>query len=457
MYLAAEKAQGLRSPKPRFEARNPALVLAVMGAVSFMVAFDVTALNVALPGLGRELAVGLDTLQWVAAAYALASASLLLAAGALCDRWGAYRFFLIAVVSFGASSALCGLGGGATSLIVARVLQGASAAALLPASMALLTDAYPDTQRRSRAMAAWGGISATALVMGPLAGGYLAQAWGWRSIFFVNVPLCLLALPLTWAAAGRPPHLKRAWDLPGQVAATMALFALSFAIIEGHSFGWATPPIVGMALAGVLALGVFLVIERRQRQPMLPPALFASGGFTAAVLAGFAYNLAYYGALFCLPIALQARGVASSQAGLMLVPMTATTALLASASGWVAARTGTRTAIGAGMLCGAAGACTLLVLDWSHWSLAVGGMLVGAAGATLPLIVATALAHLPAGRVGIGTGVFNTARQSGGALGVAMLGAMLQGEESRADHALAAIALVFAAASAWVFFRLERV
>ncbi len=423
--------------------RSPALVLAALGISSFMVTLDVTALNVALPSIGEMFGLPLSALQWVASAYTLVFASLLLTAGASSDRWGARPVFLGALTFFTLASAACGLANSATELVAARAVQGLGAAAILPSSMALLTNAFPLAAHRARAVAIWSGISATALVAGPLIGGFLVQTLGWRSIFFVNVPVCLLVLTIAFTCAGRPKTHRRALDPAGQLLAASALFTITFSAIEARQYGWTSPAIAGALGIGLIAALLFLAVEHHRHDPMLPLSLFRSRTFAASVAAAFLYNLSYYGALFVLPVTLQAQGASPLLAGVMLIPMTLSTAVLATASGWIVSYIGARALAALGMLAGALGAATLVSFGLTSWSMTVGGLFVGIGGGTLPLIVAAALSSVPSARVGVGSGVLNAARQSGGAMGIAILGALLQGVPLNAGLALTAIAAVF--------------
>lgn len=440
------------SPEQIVGVQSPALVLAALGISSFMVTLDVTALNVALPSIGNMFGLPLSALQWVASAYTLVFASLLLTAGVSSDRWGARPVFLSALTFFTLASAACGLANSATELVAARAVQGLGAAAILPSSMALLINAFPQAGQRARAVAIWSGISATALVAGPLIGGFLVQTLGWRSIFFVNLPVCLMAFTMAFACAGRPTTHRRAFDPAGQLLAASALFTITFAAIQARQYGWTSAVIAGALAIGVAAALIFLAVEHRSRDPMLPMSLFESRTFSASVGAAFLYNLSYYGALFVLPVTLQAQGYAPLSVGIMLIPMTLSTAVLATASGWIVRYIGARALAALGMLAGAFGSVTLVAFGTTSWSMGVGGLLIGMGGGTLPLIVAAALSSVPAARVGVGSGVLNAARQSGGALGIAVLGSSLQGVSLKAGLALTTIAAVFFAGAILTFF-----
>jgi DHA2 family methylenomycin A resistance protein-like MFS transporter len=432
---------------------SAAPVLVSVALSSFMVALDVTALNVALPSIGHDLATGMDRLQWIAGAYTLVFASLLLSAGALSDRLGARKVFLFALLVFTSSSVACGLAQGVVELIAARAIQGIGAALMLPSSMALLVEAYPDPKARAKAVALWGGISALALVSGPLLGGVLVELVDWRSIFYLNVPFCLIALGCCAVRSSCLAIQPRSIDWEGQMLSALALVSLIFALIEGPVWGWGNAWVIATLLVALVSGAVFIYSQQVQREPMLPLNLFESRTFSAAIGAGFLQTLAYYGSLFVLPFALQGQGRTPVEIGLAMIPMTIATGVMASLSGRLSNAFGARSAGAAGMLCGALGAALLALYGMDRVSLALGGLLIGLGGATLPVIVGACLASVPSGKVGVGSGVLNAARQSGGVTGIALLGATLE-ESGRATGALSIIALSFVAAALLTVLRL---
>jgi len=432
---------------------SAAPVLVSVALSSFMVALDVTALNVALPSIGRDLATGMDRLQWIAGAYTLVFASLLLSAGALSDRLGAKKVFLFALLVFTSSSLACGLAQGVVELIAARAIQGIGAALMLPSSMALLVEAYPDPKARAKAVALWGGISALALVSGPLLGGMLVELVDWRSIFYLNVPFCLIALGCCVIRSSRLAIQPRSIDWAGQMLSALALVSLIFALIEGPGWGWDNAWVIVTLLVALVSGAAFIYSQQAQREPMLPLNLFESRTFSAAIGAGFLQTLAYYGSLFVLPFALQGQGRTPVEIGLAMIPMTIATGGMATLSGRLSNAFGARSVGAAGMLCGALGAALLALYGMDRVSLVLGGLLIGLGGATLPVIVGACLASVPSGKVGVGSGVLNAARQCGGVTGIALLGASL-GESGRATGALSIIALSFFAASLLTVLRL---
>lgn len=425
------------------------LALGALGASSFMVTLDTTALHVALPTISRDLGGGLTALQWIANAYTLVFAGVLLTAGALADRQGARRVFLAALVFFVVASLLCGLAWSVEVLVAARVVQGLGAAAILPSSMALLVQAYAEPRARARALGVWSAISATALVAGPLLGGFLSGTVGWRAIFFLNLPVGLAALVIAWFTLGTPQRRQRALDMPEQVLGITVLAGLVFAMTEGQTLGWTSWPVLGGLLVGFAASVLFLLQEQRHPDPMLPLTLFHAWRFSAAVTSAFLFNLAYYGALFVLSLSLQAAEARPQEVGLLFVPMTASTAVGALLLGQVVARFGPQIPATVTLLTGAVGSLVLLIWGLGPLPFLVGGILIGVGGATLPAIVAATLDNVPEGRTGIGSGVLNASRQAGGAFGVAILGTLLGVTSPGAPWlALVAVAVTFVAGAA---------
>ncbi|SKD01846.1 drug resistance transporter, EmrB/QacA subfamily [Burkholderia sp. YR290] len=446
-----------RDPSSVPASASPAVARAALVAValgSLMTALDVTALNVALPGIGHAFAVGIDRLQWIAGAYTLMFASLLLATGSASDRLGARSTFVAGLVVFMGASIACGGAPRIGSLIAARAAQGLGAAIMLPSSMALLAAAYPDPARRARAIALWGGISAVGLVAGPVVGGLLCELTNWRAIFYLNAPFCLVAIGATLRCGERRAEHACAFDPCGVALSAAALAAITFALIEAPVLGWRAPAIVTTLAVGMAAACALVAVERRVAEPMLPPQLFASPAFAASVGVAFLQTFAYFGTLFVLPVALQVYGDEPLAVGLRLAPMTITTGVAATLSGRLAEAFGARRVMALGMLAGAVGALLSCLFGVAQGPFVLAALLLGTGGATLPLIVASALAEVPSQRAGIASGVVNAARQSGGVLGIACLGALMNNDHVDARLALLVIAAAFCSAAALSFARL---
>jgi len=405
------------------------LALVVICLGYFMVIVDTTVVNVALPAIGRDLHGGVTGLQWVVDAYTLSFAGLLLTGGALAERLGGRRVFGGGLTIFGAASAACGLAPGLGILVAARLVQGAGAALLVPSSLVLLQAAYPTRAGRARAFGAWGAIAGVGAAAGPIIGGLLVTAWSWRGVFFLNLPFALAAMALAGRAA--PPTGRRARDvdLPGQLLGIAGLGLLTWSLVRAGQAGWTSPPVLaGLALAAAAGAG-FVGAEHRAADPMLPLPLLRRPAFAAGSAVGLLINLGFYGQLFLMSLYLQDdRGYSALAAGLALLPEAALLIVASTASGRIMARTGPRPPMLAGLVLGGAGLLGLAVAG-AHTSYALLVAPMAAAGfgmaLTMPAATASVIEAAPADRGGIASGVINAARQSGGVLGVALLGSMV--------------------------------
>ncbi|GAA4509739.1 MFS transporter [Actinoallomurus oryzae] len=440
----------------------PSRARTTLFAASFgflMVSLDATIVNVALPTLGRRLGAGLTGLQWVVDGYTLMFAAFQLIGGSLSDRLGARRAFATGLSLFVLASLACGLAGTPGVLIAARFVQGLGAAVQLPASLAMIRHAYPDASARSRALGVWAAAGGAAVAAGPVLGGLLLASLGWRSLFLVNLLIGGVGLLMTWRADATPAARGRPLDLPGQAAVVLALCGLTFGFIEAGRLGWASPP-VAAALATAVACGVFFVWwERRVSEPLLPMRLFARPVFSAASVAGFAQNFAYYGIVFLLSLFLQnERGDSALATGLIFLPMSIAAMGSNMLGGRLTARLGPRVPMIGGQLLFAAGLLTLLVAGTgaSNPVIWLATVPVGiGAGAVVPAMTSAVLETVEPGHAGVASAELNTARQVGGAVGVALFGGLVAGDLGhglRLSLAIAAAALLLSAAAAarWV-------
>jgi DHA2 family methylenomycin A resistance protein-like MFS transporter len=393
-----------------------------------MLSLDATAVNVALPGIGRTLGGTTAGLQWVVDAYTLMFAALLISAGALSDRFGARRLFGIGLAAFMIASAACGLAPALGLLIGGRAVQGCAAAIMLPASLALVRQAFPDPARRARAIARWSVGGAVAIAAGPVAGGVLTSAVSWRAIFFINLPVGLVTLVLL-ARAPQSPRRAVPLDPAGQVTAIAGLGALTFGVIEGGENGFGRPLVLGCLLLAAVAMAAFVVAEARAVHPMVPLGTFRSRTVTVCVAIGFAINVAFYGLIFVLSLYFQRiLGEPAVTAGLMFLPMTA---LLSSAnltSAKVAARFGPRLTIWTGLGVSTLGMLALLLVCSRPDHLLLTAVMVPAGlglGFALPSLTVVLLDAIPADQAGLAAGMLNSSRQIGGTLAVAVFGALV--------------------------------
>lgn len=392
----------------------------------FLVLFDATAVNVATGGIAKSLGASVITLQWVLNAYTVAFAALMLTAGSLGDRWGSRRVYQGGAALFAVASAVCAMAPDAAVLVAARAVQGIGAAAVVPCSLALIAHRYPEPAARARALGIWGGVSGIGLTAGPVVGGWLVAALGWRSVFLVVVPIAAVSIALIAARTAEVPrHSAARLDLLGQVLAIASLVALTAALTMTSTLGWSSVPVLGLLAAAVLGGACFVVTEHRVGEPMLPPELFRSGAFSGASGVGLLFNFGLYGVLFSVTIFLE-RTLRQSTAitGVALLPLTAVITLGALFSGRVTNRFGPRVPMALGLSGGLLGTCLLAAFgDHSGAvALAVFGAIMGCVGLCMPAMTGVALAGTGPQRAGLGAATLNAARQAGGALGVALLG-----------------------------------
>lgn len=396
----------------------------------FMVILDTMVVNVALPALSSSLHTGTTGLQWIVDAYSLVFAALLLSAGALADRRGAKAVFQGGIAVFAVGSLACGLAPSTGTLIGARALQGLGAALAVPSSLALLVAAYPDMAARRRAFGIWGAVAGIAAGTGPVVGGALVSALGWRSIFLANVPIAVAGLALAAKVLPSTPKRPHGIDLPGQLVGICALSGLTFALIDVGTRGW-TSPLVEAGGAVFACFGIaFVAIERRAAQPMLPLSLFSSATFSSATAVGLLINLGFYGQLFVMSLYLQTvRGFSPLLAGVALVPEAGMAVIGSIASGRVMSRAGPRLPMVLGMGIGGVGllGLTILVGPHSGYGQLVAPLVATGFGMSLTMPAATSavMEAAPAERSGLASGTVNAARQVGGVIGVALLGSLI--------------------------------
>jgi MFS transporter, DHA2 family, methylenomycin A resistance protein len=404
------------------------VVLVVMCVGYFLVLLDVTVVNVALPSIGADLGTGVDGLQWVVDGYAIALASLMLAGGTVGDLHGHKRVVLSGLAIFGAASLGCALAPDTAVLVASRVLQGVGAALLLPGTLAVIAHAYPERGEQARAIGIWAGIGSVALPAGPLLGGALIEGIGWRAVFFINVPIVIAAFAaaLVVVRESTDPQGRRL-DAAGVALGALTLAAAIFAIIDAGHGGRIAAVAIAVAV-GLAALGAFVATERAQAEPMLPLKLFRRADFSAANAIAGAMNLGTLGLLFVLTLYLQrVQGRSALEAGLAVVPLFAPLTVLAPLAGRLTARVGSRWPMAGGLLISAVGVALLTSVDAHASFLALlPGLLLWGIGMGLltPAVVAAAVGSVPGERAGLASAVNNTARQTGGAIGIAACGAL---------------------------------
>jgi EmrB/QacA subfamily drug resistance transporter len=415
---------------------NPWLVLAVLTTGFFMIMLDTTIVNVAIPAMSAGLRISLDQILWVLNSYILVYAVLLITAGRLGDLYGQRNLFAAGLAIFTAASALCGFAQDANQLIVARVLQGVGGALLTPQTLAILTSLFPP-ERRGAAFGIWAGVAGLATLAGPTLGGAIVTYIDWRWIFFVNVPIGIAALGLTFAIIpDLRPGRHHGWDVVGTILATTGLFGVIFGLIEGERFNWGQigstvimiPEVIG---AGVVLLVLFVIWERYQPEPLVPLSLFEERNFAVAnwMAAAIAFGMM---SLF-LPIIIylqSVRNFSALTAGLTLAPMSLTSMVVAPIAGRMADRIGGKYILMTGVLVFAIGFGTLTFVagpDSTWITFLVPAIVAGAGmGLTFAPMTTVAMRNISPRMAGAASGVLNTTRQVGAAVGSAVVGALLQ-------------------------------
>ena len=418
----------LRTSAANSSAGSPKLTLfaALLGFV--MIALDASAVNVALPAVGRGLGGSTAGLQWIVDAYTLMFAALLLSAGAFSDRLGAGRLYAGGAAAFTLASVACGLAPSLGFLVGARLVQGSAAALMLPSSLALVRQAFPDARARAAAIAQWTMAGAASTAVGPVLGGVLTSSVSWRSIFFLNLPVGLVvlaALRRTGRSAQRPAPL----DLPGQLTAIIGLAALTYGVISGGASGFGRPQAWGSVLLALVSFGAFGVVEHRTKEPMLPLGLLRDRVVAVCLAVGFVVNAAYYGLIFVFGLFAQdVLGRSAVGAGLVFMPTAILCTITNLLSARAAARWGARMPVLVGQLACAVGLLILLLVN-GHTSAPGLALLLlplaGGLGFAVPSLTAMMLGGIAPERAGLAGGVLNSFRQTGGALAVAGFGALV--------------------------------
>jgi EmrB/QacA subfamily drug resistance transporter len=395
-----------------------------------MIMLDNTVVNVALPSIRDDLGISVSELEWVVNAYALTFGVLLLSGGKLADLLGRRRVFIAGLVVFTGASLWCGLAGGAASLIAARTVQGVGAALMNPATLSIITATFPPRQRGT-AIGIRAGVSALALAIGPLTGGLLTERIGWSWIFFVNIPVGVLAVLAARAFIDETKDTSREQrlDLPGLLSSAVGLFALTYGLIETNTHAWSSLRVLVLFAVAALALVLFVVLESRQRLPMLDLSLFRNPSFSGAnatmALVGVAmFGVFFYNSLFIQNIL----GYSALETGATFLPMTVLIILVAPVAGRISDRIGPRWLMGSGMTLLTVSLLLFGTLDErsSFWNI-LPGLLVGGVGMAITMAPTTAAAmgSVPVDKAGVGSAVINSMRQVGGSLGIAVMGTLV--------------------------------
>jgi EmrB/QacA subfamily drug resistance transporter len=405
--------------------------LGAMCFALFMIMLDNTVVNVALPSIQRDLRASASGLEWTVSGYTLSFAVLLATGGRLGDIFGRRRVFLVGVVAFAASSATAGLAPDDTALVISRVVQGVGAALMMPGTLSIITDAFPP-QERGKAMGTWAGVSALALAIGPVLGGFLTEHVSWRAIFYLNVPVAIGAVLTTLFAVreSRDTSVGREVDYAGVAVLTVGLTALVLALVEGNAWGWGSPQIVALLASAAIALPLFVAVENRVKAPMVQFDLLSDRDFLGAVVVALVISFAMLGVFFFLALYMQdILRYTPLEAGVRFLPSTLMIVTVAPASGRLSDRFGPRWLIVGGLAVVAASlfAFSRIAVDSTYLDLLPGFVLLGIGIAmTMSPMTSAAMNAVPVQKAGIASGVLSMFRMVGGSLGVAVTGAIFQ-------------------------------
>lgn len=405
------------------------LAVQVAACLGFLVVqLDVSVVNVALGALRDGFDTNLTGLQWVINSYALVFSALLILGGALGDKFGARAVFVAGFVTFTVASVGCGMAASLPALIAMRCLQGAGAAMLLPTSLTVIRIAFEDPVRRASAVATWGACGGLALAAGPVLGGLMIQHFGWRSVFFLNIPIGLAAVALILRHAPPSPRVDKHLDVPGQASSAVCLAALTYALTESSNRGWTAAPLAALLVA-VLSGIAFARIEQKVTFPMLPARLASNRVLATASLCGAVINMTFYGTVFALSIYYQTiLHFSPLRTGLAFIPLTAVLTVSTMVSSRIARRVSATRIITAGFLLQCLGYLALarVTTSTSAWWLNGALMLVGIGSAiAVPSITNAMLRSVSRHDAGMASGLLASARQMGGVIGVAVFGALI--------------------------------
>ena len=412
--------------------------LVAVGLATFMTYLDNNVTNVAIPTIQRSLHLSIAGLEWVVSSYILVFAGLLLVGGRLADRYGRRRLFVAGLAVFTLASLGAGLAGSGEVLIGARLVQGLGAALMVPTTLAIIVATFDDTRERSRAVGAWAAIGALALAFGPLIGGFISQHLHWGWIFLINVPVGVITMGIALFSIqeSRDTSAARHLDVPGLTASAVALFSLTYALIEGHDKGWTSGVILGALALAAAAGGAFAFIESRTQHPMVALSLFRSRAFSGGIGTMMLWAFGIFGIYFFTSLYLQGvLGFSPTKAGLAFVPMALCMAVFAGISGPVSAWAGAHRTVAFGLVLTTAG----LFLFWllgrnaSFAQLMPGFVLFGAGSGLMNVpLVNTVLGSMPQEQSGMASALLNNSREVAGLLGITVIGAVLRSRQGAA-------------------------
>jgi EmrB/QacA subfamily drug resistance transporter len=409
--------------------------LIAVAVAMFMLLLDITVVNVALPDIQRSLHSSFRDLQWVVNAYSLTLAAFMLTAGSLADLFGRRRVFVTGLVVFTLASAVCGLASSPLALNLARAVQGIGGAMMFATSLALIAEAFHGKER-GIAFGVFGGVIGAAVAVGPVVGGVITSGIGWEWIFFVNVPIGVgaVALTLSQVAESRDPGATGI-DWLGLVTFSASLFLLVFALVQGNEKGWGSTRILAYLISSAALLALFVIVERRQRRPMLDLSLFRRPAFAGASIVALALSASMFAMFLYLTLYIQdVLGYSPLQAGLRFLPITLLSFAVAPIAGRLSVRLPVRLLLGVGLMLVSGGLLAMTAITArSGWTTLIPGFVLAGAGVGLvnPPLASTAIGVVHHSRSGMASGINNTFRQVGIATGIAGLGAVFQHDVTR--------------------------
>jgi EmrB/QacA subfamily drug resistance transporter len=415
-----------------YDRRERNWTLGIVALASFMMALDALIVTTAFATIRQDFNVSVETLQWVVNAYNLSFAVLLLTGAALGDRFGRRRLFVAGITLFTLASVACALSGSAAWLIAARFAQGAAAALVMPLGMAILSAAFA-REERARALGIFSGVTGFALIVGPAIGGFISENLGWRWVFWINLPIGMIAIALAVARLRESSGPKAALDIPGLVTVAGAALALVWGLLRGNIAGWGSLEVTSALGAGALFAVLFVNWEMRARAPMVPMRLFRAPAFSAGVTASFLFYAAMYGVLFLLPQFLQATlGFGPLGAGLRLLPWTATLFVTAPMAGAVVNKFGERPLVVTGLTMQTIGLgwIAMLATPGTAFPALVAPLVLAGVGVSMAMPAAqnAILGSVAVTEIGKASGIFNMARFLGGMFGIAAMVAVFSAQ-----------------------------
>jgi EmrB/QacA subfamily drug resistance transporter len=415
--------------------------LVAVSLAAFMTYLDNNVVNVAIPTIQRDLHLSVSGLEWVVSSYLLTLAGLLLVGGRLADVYGRRRVFMIGMALFALSSLAAGLAGGGGVLIASRAIQGVGAALLMPATLAIIMAAFTDMRERSMAIGIWAAIGALALALGPMVGGLISQHFRWGWIFLINVPVGMItfAIAVLYVDESRATSAVRQLDLPGLASSAVALFALTYALIEGNVRGWTSPLIIGAFALAAVAAAAFGAIETRRRNPMVDLRMFGRREFSGGTSTMMIWAFGILGIYFFTSLYLQQTlGFSPTKAGLAFVPMALCVVLFAGLAPRIEARVGGHRTVAAGMLLMVIGLALFARLGQQAGLTALlpGFMLFGAGAGLMNVpLTNSVMEATPQARAGVASALLNASREVAGLLGITVIGAVLRSRQAAALRA----------------------